>query len=238
MRRSFRFSSRRQKAVLGEYVKAEVNAIELFYEKCGKGSPLLLLHGNGEDCHIFDELSARLKDDFTVYRIDSRNHGLSSKTGVYSYDVMAEDIYCFIKKLKLAPAGVLGFSDGAIVTLLLALKHREAISKMAVLGANLKPQDFTEESLGFINDTYGKTKNPLYKLMLEQPDIELDGLKAVKTPALVIGAENDIFKPETFANIAAALENSELMIMKGHEHDSYIAHNDVLYPDIVRFFKG
>ncbi|MDR1616316.1 MAG: alpha/beta hydrolase [Syntrophomonadaceae bacterium] len=218
-------------------MKANVNGIELFYEKRGKGSPLLLLHGNGEDLHIFDELSEKLKDDFAVYCIDSRNHGLSTKTNNYSYDVMAEDIYYFIRELKLAPAGIAGFSDGAICTLLLALKHREAIKKMALLGVNLKPEDFTPESLEFVKDMYIKTKDPLFKLMLEQPDIELNELAEIKTPALIIAAENDIYKSETFTNIAAALVNSELMIMKGHGHDSYISHNDILYPDFVKFFR-
>jgi pimeloyl-ACP methyl ester carboxylesterase len=210
---------------------------ELFYEKRGAGSPLILLHGNGEDHHIFDALSVKLESDFTVYSVDSRNHGQSEKTNDYSYNTMAEDIYRFIETLKLGRVGLVGFSDGAITSLILAMNHGETVSKMALLGVNLKPDDFTEEIYQFVKDTYEKTKDPLFKLMLEEPHIELDAVKGVGIPVLVIAAENDIYKPETFINLVNALPDATLKIMDGHKHDSYIVGQDLLYPDLVRFFK-
>jgi pimeloyl-ACP methyl ester carboxylesterase len=209
----------------------------LFYEKSGKGPPIVLLHGNGEDHHIFDKLSAKLEDDFTVYSVDSRNHGQSEKTDDYSYDTMAEDIYKFVGALRLGRVDLIGFSDGAIIGLILAMKHKETVRKMALLGVNLKPEDFTEESYRFIKDTYEKTKDPLFKLMLEEPHIELDEVKDVDISVLLIAAENDIYKPETFTDLANALPRAMLKIMENHDHDSYIVGQDMLYPDFVSFFK-
>ena len=79
----------------------KVNGITLEYSKEGTGEPLILLHGNGEDHHIFDKLAEKLKEKFTVYAIDSRNHGKSSMTDDYSYETMAEDIFSFINALEL-----------------------------------------------------------------------------------------------------------------------------------------
>lgn len=214
----------------------QVNGIALFYETSGSGAPLLLLHGNGEDHHIFDRLADRLASDFTVYAIDSRNHGQSEKTDAFSYDTMAEDIYLFIEAMQLGKVNLIGFSDGAIIGLLLAMKHGEALRKMALLGINLKPDDFTEESYQFVKETYEETKDPLFKLMLEQPNIDLNDVKGVTVPTLLIAAENDIYKPETFDNLLAALPDATLKIMKGHEHDSYIVGQDILYPNFVQFF--
>jgi pimeloyl-ACP methyl ester carboxylesterase len=213
-----------------------VGGARLFYEKSGTGPPIVLLHGNGEDHHIFDKLSVKLEKDFTVYAVDSRNHGQSEKTSDYSYNTMAEDIYRFITVLKLGKVGLIGFSDGAITSLILAMNHGESIRKMALLGINLKPDDFTEESYAFVKDTYEKTQDPLFKLMLEEPNIELDAVKDVNIPVLVIAAENDIYKPEMFTNLVGALPNATLKIMSGHEHDSYIIGQDLLYPDFIRFF--
>jgi pimeloyl-ACP methyl ester carboxylesterase len=154
----------------------------------GEGPPLILLHGSGEDHHIFDKLSLKLENHFTLYLVNSRNHG-------------------------------------------------EAVDKMALLGVNLKPGDFTEESHKFIKDSYEETKDPLFKLMLEEPDIELDAVRGVGIPVLVVAAENDIFKPKTFTDLAGALPGATLKIMEGHEHDSYIVGQDLLYPDLLRFFK-
>lgn len=214
-----------------------VNDIALYYEKLGTGCPMILLHGNGEDHHIFDKLSEKLKNDFTIYMIDSRNHGQSSKINDFSYEIMAEDIFVFIEKLKLHKANIVGFSDGAIIALILAMKHEEIVSKMALLGINLKPSDFTNESYKYLKDSYEQTKDPLLKLMLEQPNIELEEVKNLNVPTLILAAQNDIFKPETFTNLANALPNATLKIMNNHEHDSYIVNNDILYWDFVDFFK-
>jgi pimeloyl-ACP methyl ester carboxylesterase len=214
-----------------------VNGIDLFYEKSGQGKPLILLHGNGEDHHIFDAVAEKLRHEYTLYAIDSRNHGQSAKTKEYSYDAMAEDIYCFIRELHLGKTNIIGFSDGAIIGLMLAMKHNEVVDKMALLGVNLKPDDFTEESRQFINDTYEATKDPLFRLMLEQPDIELDDVRDIKTPVLLIAAENDIYKPELYERLVEALPHAKLMLMQGHEHGSYIVNQDILYPDFRRFFE-
>lgn len=214
-----------------------VNGISLYYEVCGKGEPLILLHGNGETHHIFDELANKLASNFTLYAIDSRNHGQSEKTEDYSYEAMAKDICCFIEEIKLAPVNIIGFSDGAIISLLIAMMRADLISKMALLGVNLKPEDFTEENYQFIKKNYMETKDPLFKLMLEEPNIELDALKNVNIPTLLVAAENDLFKSEMYENLLDSLPNATLKIMEGHEHDSYIVGKDILYSDFIRFFK-
>lgn len=217
-------------------MKIDANGISLFHETQGNGRPLILLHGNGEDHHIFDPLAQKLAADFTVYAIDSRSHGQSQKTEDIAYETMADDVGCFIQTLGLDRAGLLGFSDGAIIALLLAMKQPSAVGRLALLGINLKPGDFKEEEYQNIKDTYQQTKDPLFKLMLEQPDIELDDVRMVRTPVLLVGAEHDVFKPETYLNLAAALPNARLKIMAGHDHASYIVNQDLLYPDLMAFF--
>lgn len=217
--------------------KIEVNDITLNYKETGKGKPIILLHGNGEDLHIFDKLTDKLKKHYCVYAIDSRNHGKSSQTDDYSYETMAHDIFCFIKELDLKKVSVIGFSDGAIISLLLELKYEGLFNKMALLGINLKPTDFRKKEYNFLMNAYTKTKDPLIKLMLEQPNIELEELNKIKTPVLVIAGQNDIFYRKTFINITNAIEGAYLKIMKGHDHGSYIADTDILYPDLIEFLQ-
>lgn len=209
--------------------------IVLSYSKVGNGKPLILLHGNGEDRHIFDCLVEKLKSNFTVYAIDSRNHGASSKTDDFSYEAMSADILGFINELKLNSPSILGFSDGAIVALMLAISDCQLFEKMILLGVNLKPSDFTDENYAYLVDEFHKTNDPLIKLMLESPNIELDSLKNVTTPTLVVGAENDLFKVGTFEDIVNTMPNAKLKIMNGYEHDSYVVGQDVLYPVLTEF---
>jgi len=214
----------------------DVSSVTLHYEKTGAGAPVLLLHGNGEDLHIFDPLAARLAERFTVYAIDSRNHGQSARHEDCSYAAMAADVAGFISVLGLGAVNLVGFSDGAIIGLLLAMEKPECLRKMALLGVNLSPEDFTEESLVFIRETYAETGDPLFKLMLEEPQIALDDVRGVQTPALLIAAADDIFKPESFTRLAEALPEARLQIVSGHDHGSYVVGNDMLTPELLVFF--
>lgn len=218
-------------------MKIEVNNITLYYKKEGEGSCLILLHGNGESHQIFDELVYKLKQDFTVYAIDSRNHGENSVTNDYSYDTMAEDIYQLIQKLNLTDVSIIGFSDGAIIALLLSLKYETLFQKMVLMGVNLKPSDFKKEIYDSLLQEYEKSSDPLLKLMLEEPNIELDELKKIKSPTLIVAAEDDIFNEKIYNDIADVIPNSLLKIMIGHDHGSYIINNDLLYNDLKEFLK-
>lgn len=213
----------------------DVNNITLNYTKLGKGDPIILLHGNGEDLHIFDPLVDRLKLHFTVYAVDSRNHGDSTKTKDWTYEAMAEDIFQLIEKLQLKKVSIVGFSDGAIIALLLAIKHRNLFYKMVLLGVNLKPTDFKKNIYKSLVDEYEKTQDPLVKMMLEQPNIELEELKNIETPTLVVSAEHELFYRKGFKDMVKIMPNAKLKIMKNHDHGSYIINEAILYPDLMEF---
>ncbi len=150
---------------------------------------------------------------------------------------MAEDIHQFIEKLELKHVSVIGFSDGAIISLLLTLKYPQTFDRMVLLGVNLKPTDFKLDIYNSIAEEYEKTQDPLFKMMLEQPNIELDDLKEINTPTLVIGAEDDLYYEDSFQNIVNTMPNAVLKIIKGHDHGSYVVNNDVLYPYVAEFLQ-
>ena len=81
-------------------MNVQVNGVILYYEKQGSGPPLVLLHGNGEDGRIFDRTAEVLAPHYTVYTIDSRCHGQSSRDVPLSYDLMAADVLAFSKALS------------------------------------------------------------------------------------------------------------------------------------------
>lgn len=91
-------------------MNVQVNGVILYYEKQGSGPPLVLLHGNGEDGRIFDRTAEVLAPHYTVYTIDSRCHGKSSRNVPLSYDLMAADVLAFSKALKLEKPVICGFS--------------------------------------------------------------------------------------------------------------------------------
>ncbi|GGC76608.1 alpha/beta fold hydrolase [Enterococcus wangshanyuanii] len=215
-----------------------VNGTELFYTKSGQGDPLLLLHGNGEDHHIFDQLSQKLEKDFAVYAIDSRNHGESARTEQYDYEQMADDIIDFIDVLKLEKVNIVGFSDGAILAILMGIKKLSWLNKLALLGANTSPEQLKPEIFDHIVEKYKETQDPLFKLMMEQPNIPLQELRKIEVPTLIIAADDDLCELEIFEQMHQLIEASDLKIMENQDHGSYIIDNDILAESLLDFFSA
>ncbi len=200
-----------------------VNGIELYYEVKGNGRPLLMVHGNGEDHTIFDEASEILKDRFTVYLIDSRDHGQSTKVSDLHYSDMADDLLVFLNDLDLKDVTFYGFSDGGILGLLLAQKT-DRISRLIVSGANMTPNGVKGWLKTVIKIMYFFNKDGKLRMMLREPNITAEELSSIKVPTTVIAGEKDlVIRKETEA-IAAAIPGSKLRIIKGEGHGSYIVH--------------
>ncbi|VYU05925.1 alpha/beta fold hydrolase [Clostridium tertium] len=204
----------------------EVNDITLFYEKAGSGYPIILLHGNGENHHIFDNTVKILKDYFTVYTIDTRGHGKSSPVTELHYSDMAEDIFNFICKLKLNRPILYGFSDGGIIGLLIAIKYPNLLSNLIISGANLNPKGLKSNLLIMSKIIYKIKKTKEYKLMLEEPNITIDMLHKITIPTYItVGSKDGIKKSHTDL-IHNNIRNSQLKVFTNEDHGSYIINSD------------
>jgi len=218
------------------FIKA--NGTELFYQKSGEGNPILLLHGNGEDHTIFDVLAKQLSPKYTVYAIDSRDHGKSSKCKTLYYQDMMEDIAAFIRKLEIQKPILYGFSDGGIIGLLLAIHYPDMLSKLIISGANTHPSGAKKTLVVIGKIAYFFTRSRKLKLMLTQPNITEAELNKITTPTLVLAGSKDFIKDEHTRAIAKNIPNSVLNILEGEGHASYVLHSDKLYRIIKPFLEG
>jgi len=218
-------------------MKIYVGEIELNFEKKGSGKPLIMIHGNGEDLHIFDELVESLKNDFSIYAIDMRNHGKSSLTDDFDYGVMANDLYLFIQKLRIEKPFFFGFSDGGIIGLLLSIAYPELFSKIVIAGANMNPQGVLPSISKISKENYEQTKSPYEKMMLEQPNIRNQDLNKIKTPTLILAGEFDVIRETHTKRIAKHIKNSTLKIILKRAHHDYIVHTDELKEILKDFYK-
>lgn len=206
-------------------LKIAVNGQVLAYEKVGHGSPLIMVHGNGEDHTIFLEAAEKLSRYHTCYLVDSRGHGESSDCDDLNYEDMAEDMMDFITALNLKQVTFYGFSDGGIIGLIAAAKSN-LIERLIISGANTKPEGVvTWLYLQFLG-IYIFTKDPKMKLMLTQPHISDEMLESIHIPVLVMAGTKDIIRREHTDHIADTIPGSTLWILKGETHGSYIVHND------------
>ena len=214
------------------YVKT--NGVEIYYEKTGKGRPLLMVHGNGEDHQIFDKAIALLKEKYTVYAVDSRCHGKSTKTPELHYADMAKDMIGFMEALALEDVIFYGFSDGGIIGLLAAAECPR-ITTLITSGANLTPDGVSGSIKLLIKILNHFKPDPMYALMLNEPHISDETLGSIKAKTLVLAGSGDLVKEKETRHIAETIPGAKLMILKGERHGSYIVHNEKIARLIMDF---
>lgn len=215
----------------------ECNGVSLYYKKSGSGPPMILLHGNGETHELFAEITVKLSRHRTVYAIDSRNHGQSTKKVATGYQAMCDDVAALITVLQLQDVTILGFSDGAIIGLLLGLAQQPQVQQLLLLGLNLTPADFKPAVRALLQLEYRQTNNPLIQLMLKEPQIELEQLKTMTIPTLIVAGENDVCEPIFFEKVTAVLPSAQLLVLPGETHSSYIEHTDRLFPKLLPYLR-
>ena len=119
---------------------APVNGIKLWYAEFGHGAPVILLHGGLANSNYWGLLVRALAPHYRVIVMDSRGHGRSSRDArPYGYDLMADDVVGLMDYLKIDKAALVGWSDGAIIGLDIALHHPQRLSKLFAFAANSDP---------------------------------------------------------------------------------------------------
>ncbi len=216
----------------------EVNGVRLHYAVAGQGKPVVLVHGNGEDHDLFDvEIGQLSEAGYKVYAPDSRGHGANEPLKEYHYDDMAEDIYQFIKALDLDKPALYGHSDGGIIALLLELHHPGTLALMAISGTNLHPEGLIPSFLEEYTELNKKEPDPLISLMLTEPHIDPSSLKQITIPVLLTVGDHDLILPEETDRIAANLPDSELVVVEGADHGSYIVDSPVMGRLLINFLR-
>lgn len=206
----------------------EVNGIKLHYEKYGNGQPIILTHCNSMSSKIFKTATKILKNKFTVYTVDSRDHGKSSKVKELHYEDMAEDMYQFITKLGIEKPVFYGFSDGGIIGILLASTHPDLLSKLVVSGASLNPDSTKDLPMAFFKFWSHIDRSDKMQIMMREPNITDDILKAITVPTYVTCGSKDVIKPSHSEHIAEMIPNATLKVFDGKSHSSYIVNSPII----------
>lgn len=223
---------------------------DIYYELHGdKGDYLVLLHGNGESMKRMHNQIEYFSKSFRVLAIDSRGHGESGfGQGTLNLSTMALDVENVLAALKIEKTNVLGFSDGANIAMLLAVKRPELISKLILIGGNLSPSGMQLGTFLAVKAAYYLTKvagyfdsrlqleHEYYFLMAKEPAITSDMLKRITSETLVIAGDRDMIKPSHTKLIADCIPNAGLLILEG---DHFIIYRtpQVINEKVDKFLK-
>lgn len=203
--------------------------IELFYEEMGSGEPLILLHGNGEDHTIFDNVAKHFAKQYHVIAIDTRGHGKSPLGDEpFSLYQFTEDLNEFMNEQKIEKANILGFSDGGNIALIFASEYPEKVIKLIANGANTKPsgiKPLVHLAMLFRYMLYSvaaafsgkfELKKALYYIMLHEPHITKEELEQITAPTLVLVGTEDLIRESESKYIKKSIPNSEIVFILGN----------------------
>lgn len=195
------------------------------------GETVLLLHGNGEDHQIFASMLPRLSEKYRVIAPDSRGQGHSDLgDSTLDYERMADDAAFLLARLGADEPHVIGFSDGAISALLLALLYRGLVKSLTLIGCNLSPAGLKLPVRASIFGSYLRhtalspfspshaRKRILTRMMLTQPHISPKSLASLTLPSLVIAGERDAIRSGHTELIASSLPQAEKHIIPRAGH--------------------
>ena len=215
-----------------------VNGITMHYAVSGEGKPIILIHGNGEDHHIFSvETDQLVAAGYKVYAPDSRGHGANSPLTAYHYADMAEDIYAFIRVIGLEKPALYGHSDGGIIGLLLEINHPGTLGILAVSGTNLSPEGLIPSFIEEFTALNKKSPDPLITLMLTEPHIDPENLKGISIPVLVTVGEHDLILPSETEKIVHAIPDATMIAVENEDHGSYIVGSEIMGTLLINFLK-
>jgi pimeloyl-ACP methyl ester carboxylesterase len=233
----------------GHYVK--IRGFNMYYETYGTGEPLLMIHGNGGSISNFMYQVPYFAKSYKVIVADSRAQGKSVDKGdSLSYEMMADDFSALLDTLHFDSCYVIGWSDGGVNGLLLAMRHPGKVKKLAVTGANLWPDTSAVDPVAYdwamkYNESFEKlkqtpeirNKSKVAHLLSYQPHITTEQLKKIQCPVLVIGGDHDVILPKHTLLIAASIPRSYLWILPNSGHSTPIYYKDQFNEVVNNFFK-
>lgn len=218
---------------------APVNGIDMYYAVYGSGPPVLLIHGGLGYADVWGAQVADLSKDHTVIVAESRGHGRSTRNAdPYSYDLMSSDYLALLDYLKIGKTAIVGWSDGGIIGLDIAIHHPERLTKLFAQAANSKIDGVIPtvmENKTFA--TYIEKAGEVYKkisptpaeydafvtqisnMWASQPNWSDDNLKKITTPtAIVLGDHDEAISREHTDYLAKTIPGAELIILEDASH--------------------
>jgi len=238
---------------------APVNGIRIWHAAFGpdQGELVILLHGGLANSDYWGNQVRALMNRYRVVVMDSRGHGRSTRNEQpYGYDLMVSDVIGLMDFLKIPKATIVGWSDGAIIGLDLAMHHPDRVAKLFAFAANSDPSGVADiASSPVFNAFIARTATEYEKLsptpteykaffaqitrMWEtQPNWTADDLKRIAVPTWIVDGDHDeAIKRENTEFIAANIPGAGLLLQPEVSHFSFLQDPEQFTSDVLHFLE-
>jgi pimeloyl-ACP methyl ester carboxylesterase len=218
---------------------APVNGIKMYYAVYGQGSPILFIHGGLANADYWANQVIALSKTHKVIVADSRGHGRSTRTSApMGYDLMASDYVALLDYLKIPKTALVGWSDGGIIGIDIAMSHPDRLTKLFAQAANVTTNGVKPDTMqaptfgGFVGhaggeyrrmsptpDQYAAFVAEINKMWETQPNWTKEQLSKIRVPtAIVLGDHDEAIKRDHTEYMASVIPGAKLIILKNASH--------------------
>ncbi|APO65818.1 alpha/beta hydrolase family protein [Rhizobium gallicum] len=218
---------------------APVNDIKMYYAEYGAGDPILFIHGGLGSADVWGRQVEDFAKDHLVIVADSRGHGRSTRSGQpFGYDLMTSDYVALLDYLKLDKVTLVGWSDGGIIGIDMAMKHPEKLTRLIAQAANVttegvKPDVMTNKTfsdyiksageaykkLSPTPNEYDAFVNQISAMWMSEPAWTAADLGKITVPVtLAIGDHDEAIKLDHTERMAKEIPGAKLVILKDASH--------------------
>ena len=223
-----------------------IKGTQIYYETSGDGEPVLLLHGGFGTAEDFASQTPELARHFKVIAFERPGHGHTADHGEpFHYGTMAEYTVDFMESLGLKTANLVGWSDGTVVALLVAISRPDMVKRLVCISGNFDvsglksnvldwirtatPESFKKDAQTFV-ERYEKASpdgpshyqvvfEKTMKMWLAEPKIQKEELARIIAPTLVMAADRDMITPEHLLELFRSIKDAQLCIIPGSTHE-------------------
>ncbi len=227
-----------------EWHWAPIRGHRIYYTVRGNGPTLVLLHGGGDSGeHSFVRQLDVFSEHHHIVAPDQVGQGHTPDVpGPLSYTAMMEDTATLLELLKLKHVDVVGFSDGGILALMLAVRHPELVGRLVISGVNIAPEGLNPENLEELRalqipkpKTIDEKLAHLWLTSPTEAELNLSLLVKITQPVLLISGDRDAITLEHTLQIFHALPHAELCVLPGTDHATFSGRPEWLNPIINSF---
>ena len=222
---------------------ANVNGLRMYYEIHGDGEPLLLLHGGTASIEYFQKQIPSFAGEFRVIAPEQMAHGRTPDVPdrEFHYHDMAEDTIGLMDQLGVASAFVVGWSDGGILGLDLAIHHPDRVRKLVCSGTNARVDGMEPEALDWLRkarpedwprdlrETYERLSpdgpghwpvvlKRIVEMFQREPSFSPEQLAGISAPTLLIIGDHDMVRPEHAVEMFRLIPGAQLCVVPHAGH--------------------
>jgi pimeloyl-ACP methyl ester carboxylesterase len=237
---------------------APLNGARIWYAEFGHGPPVILVHGGLANSDYWGLQVPVLAVHYHVIVMDSRGHGRSTRTGTpIGYDLMASDVLGLMDYLHIRKAALIGWSDGAIIGLDIAIHHPDRLTRLFAFAANSDPSGVKDVNKSPVFTAYTQRAAKEYtrlsptptqfkaflanieNMWATEPHFTDAQLSHIKVPTWIVDGDHDeAIKRENSDHMAALIPNAAELILPGVSHFAFLQDPTMFNESLLRFLSA